>query len=243
MDLESESESDGGMQLDEVSMDSSSEGEADPGQNTRLDIDNSHPEGWDIVGHIETPRRHRFSHRAPDPTTTTYNQSGRSNVMQIPTSYEKDTRMRSHLREEKHAALCVLQDKEMLITYALAANETIPQTRRRFMAKYLAPNDPERAEELYAPRFWIPAEGEGGEASLVQGRYREVIGGSGDHGWCKPGYLKRMEGELKGGSRSVSAGSVSGANSPRRASGVRLASGSGRSSGRSSLARDEDDDL
>lgn len=55
MDLESESESDGGMQLDEVSMDSSSEGEADPGQNTRLDIDNSHPEGWDIVGHIETP--------------------------------------------------------------------------------------------------------------------------------------------------------------------------------------------
>lgn len=121
--------------------------------------------------------------------------------------------------------------------------QTIPQTRRRFMAKYLTPNDPERAEELYAPRFYIPADGGGGEASLIRGRYREVIGGSGDHGWCKPGYLKRSEGELKGGSRSVSAGSISGANSPRRASGVRLASASGRSSGRSSLARDEDEDL
>ena len=110
------------------------------------------------------------------------------------------------------------------------------------MAKYLAPSDPQQAEELYAPRFYIPADGVGGEASLVRGRYREVIGSVEDHGWKKPGYLKRMEGELKG-SRSVSVGSMSGANSPRRVSGVRLASGSGRSSGRSSLGRDEDDDL
>lgn len=43
--------------------------------------------------------------------------------MQVPSEYEKDTRMRTHLRDDKHAALCVLQDREMLVTYALAANE------------------------------------------------------------------------------------------------------------------------
>ncbi|CAG8368343.1 unnamed protein product [Penicillium salamii] len=176
--------------------------------------------------------RKTFAHRATDPTTTVYNQSGHDHIMQVPSEYEKDTRMRTHLRDEKHAALCVLQDREMLVTYALAANETIPQTRRRFMAKYLAPNDSERAEELYAPRFWIPGDGSGGEGSLVRGRYRDVIGGVDEHGWCKPGYLKRMGEKGSGG--------FSGANSPRRVSGVRL-SGSGRSSGRSSLGRDEED--
>lgn len=56
MDIESESESDGGMQLDGVSMHSSSEEEEVQGRNPpALDIDNSHPEGWDINGHIETP--------------------------------------------------------------------------------------------------------------------------------------------------------------------------------------------
>lgn len=43
--------------------------------------------------------------------------------MELPTEYEKDIRMRSHLRNEKHAALCVLMDREMLVTYALTANE------------------------------------------------------------------------------------------------------------------------
>lgn len=55
MDIESESESDGGMQLDGVSMDSSSGEEEVHGRNPpALDIDNSHPEGWDVNGHIET---------------------------------------------------------------------------------------------------------------------------------------------------------------------------------------------
>lgn len=64
-----------------------------------------------------------FSHRAPDPLTTTYNQSGREGIMQVPTEFEKDARMRSHLRDEKHAALSVLMDRELLVTYALASNE------------------------------------------------------------------------------------------------------------------------
>jgi hypothetical protein len=103
------------------------------------------------------------------------------------------------------------------------------------MAKYLAPNDPERAEDLYAPRFYIPGDENGGEASLVRGRYRDVIGNIEDHGWRKPAHLRRSEGDPKAasrsGSRSVSVGSLSGGNSPRRvSSGARLASGSARSS-------------
>jgi hypothetical protein len=53
----------------------------------------------------------RFDHRAEDPLIV-YDQG-----------HEKETRMRSHLTDEKHAALCVLTDREMLMTYALAANE------------------------------------------------------------------------------------------------------------------------
>jgi hypothetical protein len=121
------------------------------------------------------------------------------------------------------------------------------------MAKYLAPNDPERAEDLYAPRVYIAADGNGGEASLVRGRYRDVIGNLEDHGWRKPAQLRRLEIDVKAGSRSgsrsVSVGSNSGANSPRRvSSGVRLTSGSGRSSlgpqvGGEDVDVDEDEDL
>lgn len=112
------------------------------------------------------------------------------------------------------------------------------------MAKYLAPNDPDRAEDLYAPRFYIPADGNGGEASLVRGRYRDVIGNIDDHGWRKPAHLRRSESDSKTGSRSVSVGSLSGGNSPRRvSSGVRLASGSGRSSlGPRAVGEDDNDE-
>jgi hypothetical protein len=67
---------------------------------------------------------------------------------------------------------------------------------------------------------------------LVKGRYREVIGGSEDHGWHKPGHLRRFESAVKLGSGATSR-SVSGANSPRRVSGVRLTG-----SGRFSMGRD-----
>lgn len=110
------------------------------------------------------------------------------------------------------------------------------------MAKYLAPSDPERAEKLYAPCLYIPDDGNGREASLVRGSYKEVIGGIEDHGWRKPAHLKRMENEAKTGSRSVS-GSGSGANSPRNVSGVRLGSGSRRSSSRRAEDEDGDEEL
>lgn len=112
------------------------------------------------------------------------------------------------------------------------------------MAKYLAPSDPERAEKLYAPCLYIPDDGNGREASLVRGSYKEVIGGIEDHGWRKPAHLKRMENEAKTGSRSGSgSGSGSGANSPRQVSGVRLGSGSRRSSSRRAEDEDGDEEL
>jgi hypothetical protein len=103
-------------------------------------------------------------------------------------------------------------------------NQTIPQTRRRFLAKMLCPNDPVKAEELYAPRIYLPAETPGGEASLVRGRFYDIISASAS------------------ASRSASG---SGNNSPRRvSSGVGLAAG-GNAGMRSSLGGrgGEDEDL
>jgi hypothetical protein len=80
------------------------------------------------------------------------------------------------------------------------------------MARYLAPNDPVKAEELYDPRFYVAPHGKGGEGSLIRGRCREVIGDINDHNWHKPGHLRSMDAK-KRGSRSVST-SFSGANSP-----------------------------
>jgi hypothetical protein len=108
--------------------------------------------------------------------------------------------------------------------------KTIPQTRRRFLAKYLAPNDPAKAEELYDPRFYIAPDGKGGEGSLIRGRYREVIGDVNDHNWHKPAHLRAMDAKKArgGGSRSVSGSrSCSGANSPRVSGGVGLSAGEG----------------
>ncbi|PYI16502.1 hypothetical protein BO86DRAFT_153601 [Aspergillus japonicus CBS 114.51] len=71
------------------------------------------------------------------------------------TSLEQDKRLRSRIREERHAALCVLLDRELLTVQALAAQESIPQTRRRFLAKLLSPEDPDTAASLQGDRFVI----------------------------------------------------------------------------------------
>ncbi|GES57044.1 hypothetical protein ATEIFO6365_0001033100 [Aspergillus terreus] len=68
---------------------------------------------------------------------------------------EQEKKVRSRLREERHAALCVLMDRELLTIQALAAQETLPQTRRRFLAKLMAPDDPEMAASIRADRFTI----------------------------------------------------------------------------------------
>jgi CubicO group peptidase (beta-lactamase class C family) len=55
--------------------------------------------------------------------TNTVQHIGPDNSVQTPTEFERDLRSRSHLRDEKHAALSVLLDRELLVTYALAARE------------------------------------------------------------------------------------------------------------------------
>ncbi|PWY71625.1 hypothetical protein BO70DRAFT_262672, partial [Aspergillus heteromorphus CBS 117.55] len=69
--------------------------------------------------------------------------------------YEPDRKIRSRLREERHAALCVLLDRELLTIQALAAQETLPQSRRRFLSKLLAPEDPDSAAAIRADRFTV----------------------------------------------------------------------------------------
>ncbi|KAJ5505052.1 hypothetical protein N7463_007926 [Penicillium fimorum] len=228
-DTESESESDGGMQLDDLDLDRvdglpmyDSDGIPLDGELPNVDGEpmyrpSSDDDAWGVNGNSSNGSdTGRFSSRAQNPFTTSYNRPGPDRITEPQTAFEKDARTRSHLRDEKHAALAVLMDNELLVTYALASRETIPQTRRRFLARYLAPNDPEKAEELYDPRFYIAPGGKGGEGSLIRGRYREVIGDVNDHNWHKPAHLRALDAKkAKGGSRSVSAGSFSGANSPR----------------------------
>ncbi|KAJ5319880.1 hypothetical protein PENANT_c026G05942 [Penicillium antarcticum] len=223
---DSDSDDDGGMQLD-------------PNENN------------DIMRYAD--EEDSFSFTAPDPMSPSYDQSntvehvGLDNTVQTPSEFEQDMRSRSHLRDEKHAALSVLMDRELLVTYALAARETIPQTRRRFMAKMLCPNDPVKAEELYAPRIYLPAQTHGGEASTIRGRFNDIIDND-ESGWHNPAVRRPHK-----GSRSVSAAasrsaSVSGNNSPRRvSSGVGLAPGvsGGNFRSRTSLQAQtsEDEDL
>ncbi|KAJ5437556.1 hypothetical protein N7445_006100 [Penicillium cf. griseofulvum] len=239
-DTESESESDGGMQLDDLDLDRVDgipmyDSDGLPLDGELQDVDGeqmyrplSDDDAWGVNGNSSNGSdTGRFSGRAPNPFTTSYNRAGPDGIIEPQTAFEKDARTRSHLRDEKHAALAVLMDNELLVTYALASRETIPQTRRRFMARYLAPNDPVKAEELYDPRFYVAPHGKGGEGSLIRGRCREVIGDINDHNWHKPGHLRSMDAKKRGG-RSVSA-SFSGANSPRTGEGGALLVGRGRS--------------
>ncbi|KAJ5392867.1 hypothetical protein N7465_011841 [Penicillium sp. CMV-2018d] len=252
-DTESESESDGGMQLDDLDR-----ADGIPMLDTTFPnvdgISMPRPELEDDVWGLNTSNGSdtgRFNARAQNPLTTSYNRAGPDGTTEPQTAFEKDARTRSHLRDEKHAALAVLMDNELLVTYALASRESIPQTRRRFLAKYLAPNDPEKAEELYDPRFYIAPDGEGGEGSLIRGRYREVIGNINDHNWHKPAHLRAMDAKkARGGSRSLEAsGSSSGANSPRVSGGFGEGAGGGASLVGRGLGRrqgqmeDEDEDL
>ncbi|EAU37886.1 predicted protein [Aspergillus terreus NIH2624] len=103
---------------------------------------------------------HRPQHQQPQPRQAPLYTS----------TLEQEKKVRSRLREERHAALCVLMDRELLTIQALAAQEvtplrpstpfylqrgTLPQARRRFLAKLMAPDDPEMAASIRADRFTI----------------------------------------------------------------------------------------
>ncbi|KAL2788926.1 hypothetical protein BJX66DRAFT_339742 [Aspergillus keveii] len=92
-------------------------------------------------------RSHSHLSHVPGPSSLTY---------PPPLSHEQEMKLRSRLREERHAALCVLMDRELLTIQALAAQETLPQTRRRFLTKLLSPDDPDTAAALRADQVLIP---------------------------------------------------------------------------------------
>ncbi|KMP05531.1 hypothetical protein, variant [Coccidioides immitis H538.4] len=47
--------------------------------------------------------------------------------------HPEDIRESSETRERRHAAISILNDPELLMFHALSSNESIPQTRRRFL--------------------------------------------------------------------------------------------------------------
>ncbi|KAJ5907708.1 hypothetical protein N7495_000390 [Penicillium taxi] len=159
-------------------------------------------------------------------------------------------RMRKRMSEEEHAALTVLNDEELLVTYSLNSGRSIPQTRRRFQAKLLSGGDHELEEELYAERFVVPASkshhvpgfhvdakgplapesamGLGNStAYLVRGTWREIVDHD-ENGWWAPGQKKRsdhsggMKRHLQHGGISLRSNPGSGGNSR---AGSRSASG------------------
>lgn len=69
------------------------------------------------------PQKGRYHTNAQNPLTTPYNSTDPNRQSASQTAFEKDVRTRSHLRDEKHAALAVLMDNELLVTYALASRE------------------------------------------------------------------------------------------------------------------------
>ncbi|KAL4968574.1 uncharacterized protein BDV14DRAFT_144196 [Aspergillus stella-maris] len=104
---------------------------------------------------------------------------------------EQEKRIRSRLREERHAALCVLMDRELLTIQALAVQETLPQTRRRFLANLLSPSDPTTAATIRSDQFTIQQP----STSSSRSGYTEPVAvsrsvvdvcESDDNGWYKP---------------------------------------------------------
>ncbi|KAI9934882.1 hypothetical protein MW887_000503 [Aspergillus wentii] len=110
------------------------------------------------------------------------------------TSIEQEKKVRSRLREERHAALSVLMDRELLMVQALAAQETLPQTRRRFLTKLIAPEDPDIAASIRADRFIIQAQPQYSASSSSSSNTVPVpvcrnivdVCETDDAGWMKP---------------------------------------------------------
>ncbi|KAJ5081923.1 hypothetical protein NUU61_010187 [Penicillium alfredii] len=171
-----------------------------------------------------------YSTVAPDPFSPSY--------LRSQARADREDRQSQHIREEKHAALAVLMNRELLLTHALSSRETIPQTRRRFFAKLIAPDDPAEAEKIQAERFVIPssdsgdlpgsttagpsnASVRGGWPVLVPGKYHWTINND-VSGWRNPragigigtgaGAVRKAR---AGGSRSAS-GSAAGSRSGSR---------------------------
>ncbi|KAB8209977.1 hypothetical protein BDV34DRAFT_187662 [Aspergillus parasiticus] len=104
------------------------------------------------------------------------------------TTIEQEKKVRSRLREERHAALCVLMDRELLTMQALAAQETLPQARRRFLSKLIAPEDPEVAASIRSDLFIVqnPSSPAPSNQPLLVHRSVVDVHETDDAGWRRP---------------------------------------------------------
>ncbi|KAL4801500.1 hypothetical protein BDV18DRAFT_164916 [Aspergillus unguis] len=148
-----------------------------------------------------------------------------------PRPVEQEKRIRSRLREERHAALCVLMDRELLTVQALAAQETIPQTRRRFLSNLLSPSDPATAAAIRADRFTIQRPASSAVSAntepMVVSRSVVDVCESDDSGWYKPVPAAEENLSERGSASPLSSGKVRsrGRETPERRVKGRVSSG------------------
>jgi len=112
----------------------------------------------------------------PNPSATTYSAS------------ISEKRMNNRVREARHAAQCILMDRELLMIHALSAHETVPQTQRRFLAQLLAPDNPSLARALCADRF----------TQTANSSPTAVVDVFDDSGWCQPNTSSKGPAKAKG---------------------------------------------
>lgn len=114
---------------------------------------------------------HHYHHHTHHPTIPTTSSPSTNTTTTIPDK-RKSTTHRTH--ETIHISNTILSSKELLLLHSLAANESVPRTRRRFLAQVVEPDDPSRALKLLYDRTSTPgARGEGGGG----GGTAAVVGG------------------------------------------------------------------
>ncbi|GAD94528.1 conserved hypothetical protein [Paecilomyces variotii No. 5] len=150
----------------------------------QIDAPETTPPAGQFHFHHQQQRQHQhqrmgYGHNPHDPSSITSDRArdtGRGYL--TASAYEK--KARSIHREGRHSALCVLSDRELLMIQALAAHETIPQTRRRFLAQLMAPDDPRAATAIRMDRFTAA-----GSSHPVPGTVIDVYEDD-DAGWRRP---------------------------------------------------------
>lgn len=178
-DDEDEDEDDGGIDFD-INNDPDV---LDPDNN----VPYSHLPAHELVNFAPHHHPHRAHPHAPqrprpqsDYTYTYYTHT------QSP-SNQHNNKLRARAREDRHAALCILLDRELLMLQALSHNETLPQARRRFLSKMMAPQDNADAGAIRAERYTIhvPGSNSGGGAGQYVTVPKVVVDvcETGDEGW------------------------------------------------------------
>lgn len=97
--------------------------------------------------HPPQTHHHHHTHTHPTITTTTPNNPSSSTTPSVSTTEKrKSTTHRTH--ETIHLANTILSSRELLLLHSLAANESVPRTRRRFMAQVIEAEDLVKASKI-----------------------------------------------------------------------------------------------